>query len=98
MGSSRFGSYSDNPELDVLWRDLVGSSVDVVLSGGERAYERFHRLDASGAPALDGGTRLLIAGTGGADIFDTLRSLESEFQNTTDHGILNLRLRPGAYS
>ncbi len=53
-----------------LWDVLYRNGVDVVLNGHEHFYAAFPLLDPSGGPDPQHGIRQIVAGTGGARLFE----------------------------
>lgn len=100
MHHPRFSSgqqHGSTPELDTVWRELVGSGVDVVLAGHDHVYERFAPLDADGQPSAVG-SRAFTVGTGGRSHYNFDRILPgSEARNNTSDGVLKLTLRETDY-
>lgn len=92
------GQHGNNPEVQPLWAALVGAGADVVLASHDHLYERFARLDASGADDPDRGIRSFVVGTGGKDPYE-FRSVQpgSEVRNAGTYGVLVLTLRGDGY-
>jgi phosphodiesterase/alkaline phosphatase D-like protein len=65
IGSS---GHSPTTEMQALWQALVDNNVDILLVGHNHFYERFAKMNGSGA-ASSTGTRQFIIGTGGTDNF-----------------------------
>jgi hypothetical protein len=80
-----------------LWNALYAAKADVVLNGHNHQYERFAPQNPEGLTDPSG-IREFVVGTGGAGLygFGTVKP-NSEARNSTDHGVLLLRLRDGAY-
>lgn len=53
-----------------LWQALHDAGAELVVSGHDHNYQRFAPLDRDATGAGNGGIRLIIAGTGGAGIYD----------------------------
>ncbi|MGZ8631025.1 MAG: metallophosphoesterase family protein [Actinomycetota bacterium] len=88
------------PELGPLWTLLNEQGVDVVLNGHAHQYERFAPLDADGRLDEATGIREFVVGTGGRTPhgFEEELVTGSEVQLTDVYGVLELVLRPRAYS
>lgn len=90
------GQNGGTAAVAALWRMLVLSGVDVVLTGHEHLYERFAPLDDRLRPA-PGGARLFIAGTGGAHLSPIhSHSIGSERQILA-WGVVKFTLHPDSY-
>jgi hypothetical protein len=87
-----------NKNSQSLWTQLYNAGADVVLSGHDHIYERFAPQDASGNLDTARGLREFIVGTGGAN-HTSLATIapNSEIQNPTTFGILELTLNPTSY-
>lgn len=97
----RFSSgttHGSDTTLAVFWQVLYDADADVVVSGHEHNYERFAPQSPAGALDTVRGIREFVAGTGGGG-FDPLGPPIANSQAASiDHGVLELILRPGAYS
>ncbi len=92
--------------LQDLFATLAANHVELVLSGHEADYERFAALNADGAPDPSG-TRQFVVGTGGQVVYEPGegdapwrnkgRTVSSEFRDFSQHGVLELTLRPDSY-
>jgi hypothetical protein len=72
---------------------------DLVLSGHNHMYERFHPLDGNGRVNAARGMQSFVVGTGGRSLFPLgSRKHGSAYLQNRIHGVLALDLRPGAYS
>lgn len=93
------GRDPENPQLKPLWQDLYAAHADVVLAGGDHAYERFARQDPDRNPDPVAGIREIVAGTGGAGHPGSkVRTRpNSGVRNATTFGVVELTLRPGSY-
>ena len=94
------GQAGDDLEMSSIWSDLVGSGVDLVLTGHDHEYERFAPQDASGGRDDAHGTREFVVGTGGKNhmTFRAAIKPNSEARNNTSFGFLDLSLGTGSYS
>jgi hypothetical protein len=93
--SSKHGS---NSSMKPFWDALYAAGADVVLGSHDHLYERFAKLNPSGA--LDSkGIREFIVGTGGSSLYDFGTPLTgSEVRNNTTHGVLKFVLGTGKYT
>jgi hypothetical protein len=91
------GPQADNPSMDPIWKLLAQKGVDVVLTGHEHSYQRWHPLDINGSPDPQGMTQFVV-GTGGNDN-QTFRRTDARVAFATDseshYGALFLKLFPG---
>lgn len=92
------GPHGNNDETAPLWALLTGAGADMMLSGHDHDYERFARMDSSGAQTPSG-IRQFVVGTGGAPLysFGTIQP-NSEFRSNDAFGVLALTLDEDAYS
>lgn len=81
-----------------IWNALYDYGVDVVVAAHEHSYERFAKMDKSGAADPARGIRQFVVGTGGTNLryFNTPLST-SEVRNSDTHGVLRLTLEADAY-
>ncbi len=83
---------------DPLYRLALAEGADLLLSGHAHSYERFSRLNASGAYSATG-IRQFVVGTGGAALYEFGAPVPgSSVRNNTTYGALNLTLGPSSYS
>ncbi len=98
----RFGSgngkLANNKSVAVLWNDLVAAHADLVLNGHRHYYERFAKMDASGAASATG-VREFIVGTGGKSLAGHINTHwpSKEVFDFTHYGVLELTLHPTSY-
>lgn len=77
---------------------LARGGVDVILSGHDHLYERFAPMRPNGARD-DAGVRQFVVGTGGNGLYAIRRvARNSETRQNSVYGVLQLTLRPAAYS
>jgi hypothetical protein len=79
-----------------MYRLLHQQGVDVVVTAHDHLYERFGKQDADGVSDA-GGIRQFIAGTGGARLYDFLRTLPNSQVRIKSHGVLRFVLRSSTY-
>jgi calcineurin-like phosphoesterase family protein len=94
------GQAGDDLEMSSIWSDLVGSGVDLVLTGHDHEYERFAPQNASGGRDDAHGAREFVVGTGGMNHMSFRAAIKpnSEARNNTSFGFLDLSLGTGSYS
>jgi len=83
-----------------LWKILYKANVDVVLSAGDRNYQRFAPQDPSGKADPQHGIREFVVGTGGGQENHAIVGepvANSEVHNDETDGVLKLTLRPKGY-
>ncbi len=85
----------DGKKMLPAWAALERAGADLVLNGHEHFYESFERKDASGRndPA---GMREIIAGTGGAGLYDLSVVLGAK-SYARRHGLVELHLEKNRY-
>jgi tetratricopeptide (TPR) repeat protein len=93
------GSQGSTERLTAIWKLLVGSGADIVLTGHDHNYQRWQPLDADGAPHPAGPTHFVV-GSGGHGIRPFVQSdprvvagLDT-FANPDSRGALRLSLGP----
>lgn len=79
-----------------VWQLLNQARAELVIVGHEHAYERFTPLDGSGRPSPDG-VRQIIAGTGGASLYQFVRVAPGSEVRISTHGVLKLTLNAENY-
>lgn len=85
----------DGNRMRPAWEALDRAGADLVLNGHEHFYESYRPQDAAGHP-VPVGLREIIAGTGGAGLYDlSLRSGYKKYARV--HGLLELHLQPDRY-
>jgi hypothetical protein len=87
------------PGPKAFWDDLYPAGADIVLNGHEHNYQRYGKQDPA-AVAASNGVREFIVGTGGRSHNGLLSATDPnfEFGQTTNFGVLKLRLGDGSYS
>jgi acid phosphatase type 7 len=91
------GGTQGNTLYTTFWQTLSGAKVDVILNGHDHIYERFARMDRSGA-ANTQGMREFVVGTGGK-IFGPIVAVKpnSQVRKGDVFGVLRLTLRGMSY-
>lgn len=80
-----------------IWDALYAEGADLILNGHAHLYERFAPQTPQHA-ANANGIREFIVGTGGTPLRSVGSvSANSQFRDSTDHGVLKLTLRDGGY-
>jgi len=100
MHHPRFSSgatHGSTPGVSALWSALYDHRVDLVLEGHDHVYERFTRLDPTGAIDLTRGIRSFVVGTGGAGLYSFGTPLTGSEARSATHGVLKLILRSAGY-
>lgn len=90
--------YAGSSSVRDLWRVLYEHNADVVLNGHEHFYERFAPQDASGNRDDARGIRQFTVGTGGKGTWGFANIKPNSESRGTEFGVLEMTLRPGAYS
>jgi len=90
------GPNGDNFFLRDEWNILQEFKVDLVLAGHDHFYERFGKLDSDGRPSPNG-IRQIIAGTGGARLYDFQMIKPGSENRASVWGVLKLVLSPVLY-
>lgn len=84
--------------VNPFWRVAVENGVDIVVNGHDHNYERFAPLNVEGLPD-PAGTRLFVAGTGGAYLRPFAETKPgSEVRITGTNGVLLFELYPDGYT
>jgi hypothetical protein len=83
-----------------LWDLLYAAHADVVLSGHTHNYQRWFRMDPSGALDPERGIRQFVVGTGGKSLHRLREPDRPALAAAQDDafGILRLRLKPAGYA
>jgi hypothetical protein len=86
-----------SPRARAIFETLYKAGADVVLTGHEHFYAAFPPLNPSGAPDQQYGIREIIAGTGGARLFDRPAARYGETIVAGTWGILVFNLGAHGY-
>lgn len=100
MHHPRFSSgsvHGSNSVVSSLWNALFDYRADLVLAGHDHVYERFTRLDPTGAIDLARGMRSFVLGTGGASSYSFGTPVTGSEARGASRGVLKLILREGSY-
>jgi acid phosphatase type 7 len=98
--SGRYGEPADTERVRPLWQILHEHGVELLLTGHEHSYERFHPMDAAGNRDNETGVRLIIVGTGGGNLraFDNPELPTTAVRDASTWGVLRLTLGEGEYA
>ncbi|MBA4156702.1 MAG: metallophosphoesterase [Gemmatimonadetes bacterium] len=92
------GHHGSRNFVQDIWDTLYDYDVDVVVVAHEHSYERFAKMDKSGAADPVRGIRQFVVGTGGVKLRSFNTPLPtSEVRNSDTHGVLKLTLEADAY-
>jgi len=92
------GPHGNNLQMAEIYRLLHAGGVEVVLVGHDHVYERFAPQDADGLADPSRGVRSFTVGTGGARLYSWRTPMpNSEFRDSSSHGVLRLTLADGSY-
>jgi hypothetical protein len=80
-----------------LWDVLYRNGADVILNGHEHFYAAFPLLEPGGGPDPEYGIRQIVAGTGGARLFDRPFPTFGETIVAGTWGALSITLSSGSY-
>jgi hypothetical protein len=92
------GPHGGLPETRGLWRSLYDAGVDVILNGHDHLYERFAPQDPDGRMDAARGIRQFTVGTGGAELYPTVRVAANTETIVNEYGVLKLTLRSASYT
>lgn len=88
------GPNGNNAFMRDMWSLLEASRVEVVLNGHDHLYERFARQSANGTPDPANGIRQFTAGTGGAELYNFVRTAPNSEVRMSRHGVVRFTLKP----
>jgi hypothetical protein len=91
------GPHGNQDKMRPIFKLLDDNGADLVLAGHDHGYERFARINSTGAPDRNG-MREFVVGTGGASQYRT-RTVQpgSQVRNSDTYGVLKLTLNAGSY-
>jgi len=92
------GKYGDDSRTASFWKTLYAARADVVLAGHDHNYQRFPPLNARGVIDRARGIRSFVVGTGGRHLYSLRPDPRRRAASDGTWGLLQLTLRPGAYS
>lgn len=88
------GPAGSNAAMRDMWALLQASRAEVILNGHDHLYERFARQTADGSADPTNGIRQFTVGTGGAELYNFVRSTANSEERIMRFGALRLTLRP----
>lgn len=91
------GTNGSNPHMQVAWRSLYDSGVDVVVNGHNHSYERFAPQNPDGGFDPARGIREFVVGTGGAQLTGFPRIQANSEVRSSTWGVLKLTLSADRY-
>lgn len=93
------GWHGSDRRLGPLWQLLYDHDVDLVLSGHDHGYERFHPMSPAGLRDTVKGITAIVAGTGGGTLrgFGNVIVPNSAYRIQGRHGVLLLTLGKAEY-
>ena len=99
----RFSSgeeHGSSKRMAPFYKLLYAYGAEIVLSGHDHNYERFHPTDGVGNISPKSGIRQWVVGTGGTAVraFDSPALPATATRDATSHGVLRLDLYAGGYS
>lgn len=77
-----------------IWSLLETARAEVVLNGHDHLYERFARQLADGTVDEANGVRQFTAGTGGADLYNVVRTAPNSEARLMQFGVVRFTLKP----
>ena len=92
------GPHGNQDKMRPIFKLLDDNGADLVLAGHDHGYERFARINSTGAPDPNG-MREFVVGMGGASHYQTEAVQPgSEVRNHDTYGVLKLTLNAGSYT
>lgn len=91
------GLNGPTPSLRDLWELMHSLGGDVVIAGHDHLYERFTPVDASQRRDDARGIRQFTVGTGGAPLYNRMRTALNSEILIANYGMLRLKLDPALY-
>jgi Ca2+-binding RTX toxin-like protein len=90
--------HGNSSSYDALWTTLYAAGADVILNGHDHNYQRYAKLNPSGAPDANG-IREFVVGTGGWSLYEfTTTTPMPEVRDNSTYGVLKMTLHPGSYN
>jgi acid phosphatase type 7 len=86
------GMHGSDASMQAIWQAAYDHRVELVLGGHDHDYQRFYRLDGLGRRNSRRGVLEVVAGTGGAELYDPGR-IANRAAAAATYGVLALRLR-----
>lgn len=92
------GLHGSNASVKPFWQTALRHRTDLALAGHDHDYERFRRMNASGAPS-PAGIASFVSGAGGKNLYTfQTRVAGSVVREDKAFGVLALRLGKGRYA
>jgi acid phosphatase type 7 len=88
------GPNGSNRGMRDVWALLDAARAEVILNGHEHLYERFARQLSDGTADPANGVRQFTAGTGGAELYNFVRSSSNSEERVIRYGVIRFTLRP----
>ncbi len=85
------------PSLRELWELMYNLGAEVVIAGHDHVYERIGPVDASQKRDDAKGIRQFTVGTGGAPLYNRMRTAQQSEVFIQNYGMLRLKLDPSLY-
>ena len=84
--------------LSAIWNDVAANGGELAIAGHNHVYERFARMNGSGALDPRHGMRQFVAGTGGNGLYSVRPVAGEEAFQSAKHGVLYLELSSKRYT
>jgi hypothetical protein len=91
------GINGPTPTLREMWELLYNLGAEVVIAGHDHIYERHAPVDASQRKDDTKGIRQFTVGTGGAPLYNRVRTAQQSEVFIATYGMLRLKLDPARY-
>jgi acid phosphatase type 7 len=88
------GPSGGTPAMRDMWALLESSRAEVIFNGHDHLYERFARQTSEGVPDPVNGIRQFTAGTGGAELYNFVRTAANSEERIMKFGVIRFTLRP----
>lgn len=88
------GPNGPNNFMRDMWALLETWRVEVILNGHDHLYERFARQTAAGVADPVNGIRQFTVGTGGAELYNFVRTGANSEERISKYGVIKFTLRP----
>ena len=88
------GPNGNTPAMRDMWALLEANRAEIVFSGHDHLYERFARQLSDGTADAANGVRQIVAGTGGAELYNFVRAAANSEERIMKFGIVRFTLRP----
>jgi 3',5'-cyclic AMP phosphodiesterase CpdA len=88
------GPNGNTPAMRDMWALLETNRAEIVFSGHDHLYERFARQLSNGTADPVNGVRQIVAGTGGAELYNFVRASANSEERIMKFGVVRFTLRP----